>query len=130
MHVYTHLYIQFSYQVRCLRSPHQTHTHTHTYYISHQPPSILISYIYLSLHIHTNTYIYTSLTTFFIFSTATMSSSLSTKPFLGAPNYDGSSRFGSLLHSDLRTFTSSTLQFSTRHSHFRRLGEFSSLISR
>lgn len=50
-----------------------------------------------------------------------MSSSLSTKPFLGAPNCDGSSRFGSLLPSDLRNFTSSTLQFSTRHTHFRKL---------
>lgn len=47
-----------------------------------------------------------------------MSSSLSTKPFLGAPNCD---RVGSLLHSDLRTFTSSTLQFSTRHPRFRKL---------
>ncbi|KAL1819232.1 hypothetical protein ACET3Z_014101 [Daucus carota] len=50
-----------------------------------------------------------------------MASSLSTKPFLGAPNGAGSSRFGSLLPSDLRNFTSSTLQFSTRHSHFRKL---------
>ncbi|WOG96140.1 hypothetical protein DCAR_0415471 [Daucus carota subsp. sativus] len=49
------------------------------------------------------------------------SSSLSTKPFLGAPNGAGSSRFGSLLPSDLRNFTSSTLQFSARHSHFRKL---------
>lgn len=47
-----------------------------------------------------------------------MSSSLSTKPFLGAPNCD---QVGSLLHSDLRTFTSSTLQFSTRHPRFRKL---------
>ncbi|KAA8539328.1 hypothetical protein F0562_026020 [Nyssa sinensis] len=47
-----------------------------------------------------------------------MASSLSTKQFLGAPSADGSSRFGSLQRSDLR---SPTLQISTPRPHPKKL---------
>uniref|UniRef100_A0A5B6ZY54 Chorismate synthase n=1 Tax=Davidia involucrata TaxID=16924 RepID=A0A5B6ZY54_DAVIN len=51
-----------------------------------------------------------------------MASSLSAKQFLGAPSsVDGPSRFGSLQPSDLRKFSSQTLQFSTRGPHPKKL---------